>query len=230
MQDSVDAHDDARIARTILRPTQEQNTTSHVMYSTSPIVTELSKSSDHFRFRNPFTHDVIARHNQLLLLPFIPNHELPLANMFPLLAFSRLPHLVIKRPPPLPLLVLVDTARIQAGVKPAFCLDMSEFATLPRAVGSIATHRHRRVAEGAGGISTVREELAVLIGLVGSFLSGRRVSGDTFPVFAGGAKGAMVVDVDGGSGRRGGRLVCEYAIGLTAFEIEFADSVWGHFR
>jgi len=123
--------------------------------------------------------------------------------------------------------MLVDTARIQTGIKSALRFDMSELAALPRAVGSVPTHRHSRVAERTGGVGAVGEELAVLFGLVRYSLCGRRMSSDTFAVFTGGLEGAMIVHIDGGPRRGGGGLVYKYAICLGAFEIEFADCVRG---
>lgn len=109
----------------------------------------------------------IPRHNQLLHL-LILIHKLPLTNMLPLLA--RNPHLILKLPPPLPLLMLERTLRIQARVELTHRLDMRKRAPLLRTIRAVATQPRRRVAERTPRVRAVGEELAVLLGVVGEFL------------------------------------------------------------
>ena len=76
------------------------------------------------------------------------------------------------------------------------------------------------------GIRAVGKELAVLLGIVGEFLRRRWVACGAFAVLAGGAERAMVGDVDGGTWRSDGRLMCEFAVFVCAGQVEFAGGVW----
>ena len=74
-----------------------------------------------------------------LFLPAIVNHKLSLADVISSLIILRRPHLILVRTPFLALLVLIGTHCVEAGVEFTHCRDVGEFATLSRAVRTVAT-------------------------------------------------------------------------------------------
>ena len=170
------------------------------------------------------------RHDQLLRsIPI--RYKLSLAHVSLLLLLAILllprgaPHHVSKLAALLAFLVLVRARRVEAGVVLASRTYVGEAAPLARAIGAVATQRHGRVPEGTAGVGAVGVELAVLLRLVHLLLRRRGVPRGALAVLARGAEWALVCNVDSRTGRGSGRLVCEGAVGLDAFEIEFAERV-----
>lgn len=111
---------------------------------------------------------LVLRHNQLLPVRFII-HKLPLTNVL-LLSPARRPHLVAESAPLLPLGMLVMARRVETGVELAGDVDMHKFASFPSAIGTVPAHSHGWMAVWAIRVGAVREEFAILLGLIHGFL------------------------------------------------------------
>ena len=127
----------------------------------------------------------------------------------------------------LPIVVLEGTGSVEAGVELALGLDMGKLAIWRCAPCAIAAQRHVWVLEGAARVLAVGEELALLLALVGEFLSWRGVATNTFSVLACGSKATHIVDIDGYTRRCSRRLVGEFAVFVGAFEVEPANGFFG---
>lgn len=134
------------------------------------------------------------------------------------------PYFVVERPS-LPILVLVLTKSVGAGIEFAHGLQMCKLATFDRAIATVPTDGHLCLGmlERAFGVGAMREELAFLLYLMSPFGGGRRMPTDTLEVLASGAIGTVVVDIDRDTRRGCRRLVSKLAVPVGAGEVEFAD-------
>lgn len=89
----------------------------------------------------------IPRHNELLDLAILI-HKLPLTDMVPLLLLAGNPHLILKLPLFLALLMLERALRVQARIEPAHRLDMRKLAPLLRAICAVPAQWHGGMPEG----------------------------------------------------------------------------------
>jgi hypothetical protein len=165
-----------------------------------------------------------------LFLSAIVDHKLSLADVISFLIVLRRPYLVPVGTPFLALLVLIGTYCVEAGVEFAHCLEMCEFATLSRAVRTVAAQWHRWVAKRTLWICAVWEEFAVLLRLMRFSLGGGRMASDALAVLAGCFERTDVMNIDSRSRWSRWGLMCKWTVRFGALEVEFANGIRGCLR